>query len=339
MTALPDWPARIRASGRLHADPPLPDLLIPDGDLETLLDGGLAGLDLSGAPLRSRSKILKSAACAVLGYPVPPRFPRTRPRFPGQDLELFAQGSRNLQLWNDVLVPGRRYGLALLGNPPRVLRVRLLRGSALLALAGARPLTTKLQARLSWPGPDACLASPRDPPRLAPHLARGSPDLARCDPSGPPESGLLLGAEVLFGRLRELLGTVFPDPGAQRERSRGDVLHRRVAEILGYGSFRDGGQFPDIRHQLLEVKLATSPTVDLGLADPASEVLLPCGGVPHAPADVRYALYGGRTGEGTVRLESLLLVSGRDFFGVLAPMGGGRRNAKLQVPLPPDLWN
>ena len=43
-----------------------------------------------------------------------------------------------------------------------------------------------------------------------------------------------------------------------------------VDGYLGYSRYEDKGQFPDIRHQLLEVKLQTSPTIDLGLVLPSS---------------------------------------------------------------------
>ena len=47
-----------------------PEYFLPGGDLESILRGGLMGLDLN-YPLRTRSKILKSRICEILGYPVP----------------------------------------------------------------------------------------------------------------------------------------------------------------------------------------------------------------------------------------------------------------------------
>ena len=64
------------------------------------------------------------------------------------------------------------------------------------------------------------------------------------------------------------------DTGFDQERNRGAELHKLVCQRLGYLDYRDDGQFPDVRHQLLEVKLQSSPTIDLGLVCPDSEEAL-----------------------------------------------------------------
>jgi hypothetical protein len=48
-----------------------PDLWIPTPVLEQLLNSGMQGFNLSGFPLRTRSKIVKEQVCRVLGYPIP----------------------------------------------------------------------------------------------------------------------------------------------------------------------------------------------------------------------------------------------------------------------------
>jgi hypothetical protein len=73
------------------------DLFIDDEDLESILDKGLRGLVLD-QPLRTRSKVLKSKVCEVLGYPVPSSFKKTQPRFPGQNFDTYVQKSNNLQI-------------------------------------------------------------------------------------------------------------------------------------------------------------------------------------------------------------------------------------------------
>ena len=62
----------------------------------------------------------------------------------------------------------------------------------------------------------------------------------------------------------------FVNAGFDQERNRGAALHALVCKALGYAGYQDDGQFPDVRHQLLEVKLQTSPTIDLGLVRPDS---------------------------------------------------------------------
>jgi hypothetical protein len=92
-----------------------------------------------------------------------------------------------------------------------------------------------------------------------------------------------------------------------------------------------------VRNQLLEVKLQTSPTIDLGLVEPASEESLdlddlPEGSVRHC--DVRYALFGGEAIDGQVKLTSLVLTTGRDFFSRFPRFEGRILNKKIQIPLP-----
>jgi hypothetical protein len=80
-----------------------PQLWVPASALEALLNRSLKGMVLTGLPLRTRSKVVKIAICKALGYPVPTSFRRTRPRFPGQMFDTYAQKSNNLQVWNEEL--------------------------------------------------------------------------------------------------------------------------------------------------------------------------------------------------------------------------------------------
>ena len=78
-------------------------LWLPSPELESVLDTGLRGMDLAGLPLRTRSKRVKERVCEAMGYPVPESFGRKRPRFPGQQLDIYVQKSNNLQVWNDLI--------------------------------------------------------------------------------------------------------------------------------------------------------------------------------------------------------------------------------------------
>jgi hypothetical protein len=64
---------------------------------------------------------------------------------------------------------------------------------------------------------------------------------------------------------------------AAATKNRGQALERMVLELLGY-DIKDNellyGAFPDIRNQLLEVKVQDSPTVDLGRFSPEKEELV-----------------------------------------------------------------
>lgn len=110
----------IRASGLsifdlLTKDSPL---FVPTRDLEKILDVGLRGFSTAGMPLRTRSKVVKSEVCKVLGYPVPKSFRKCKPhaRFPGQNFDMYVQASNNLQIWNEELKPRRRYVLVAVGD-------------------------------------------------------------------------------------------------------------------------------------------------------------------------------------------------------------------------------
>ena|SRR6266566_138290 len=76
-------------------------LWVPAPELECLLDDGLRGVSLAGLPLRTRSKVLKQHVCGVLGYPIPPSFKKTQPRFPGQLFDTYGQKANNLQVYNN----------------------------------------------------------------------------------------------------------------------------------------------------------------------------------------------------------------------------------------------
>ncbi len=88
-----------------------PDHWIPSQHIETLLNECMRGLSLAGLPLRTRSKVVKTAVCDALGYPVPSSFKKTQPRFFGQQLDTYAQKALNLQIWNEELSPTRRYAI------------------------------------------------------------------------------------------------------------------------------------------------------------------------------------------------------------------------------------
>jgi hypothetical protein len=329
----------IRASGLSIYDPIQvgdPNLWISSPELEAILDRALHGLDLA-YPLRTRSMIVKRAVCEALGYPVPASFKKTQPRFTGQAFDTYVQKSNNLQVWNEDLSSARRYVLIRVSDADQVTKVRVVTGDTLSLLDTTGTLTQKYQARCI-PGEDPTeLIVAEDTDRVAP-LTNADLDLAYVgSPVDRPRAGQLLPIVTLFARLRSLVGASFNDAGVDQERNRGGALHRLVCEALGYLSFQDDGQFPDIRHQLLEVKLQTSPTIDLGLICPNSAEPLDVpmmGGSQIRHCDVRYAIFCGQTAEGKVTLSHFLLTTGEAFFGRFPQFQGKILNAKLQIPLP-----
>jgi hypothetical protein len=96
-----------------------------------------------------------------------------------------------------------------------------------------------------------------------------------------------------------------------------------------------------VRHQLLEVKLQTAPTIDLGLVTPDSTAHLDLGVVTPEPlrhCDVRYALFSGVPQGRQILLTGLHLTTGADFFSRFPRFGGKVLNRKLQIRLPKGFW-
>ena len=244
-----------------------PELWIPTPELELLLDEGLRGISLRGMPLRTRSKTVKQHVCRCLGYPVPSSFTKVQPRFPGQSFDTYAQKSNNLQIWNEGIVPSRRYVIVRIGDDETILKTKVVTGHTLALLDTTGTLTQKYQARLV-PKDAAELISDEDTDLLKPFVQRDLGLKRLVNPINNPVAGELIPIDDLFGRLKSLVDQVFPDPGSDQERNRGADLHRLVCQALGYDDYRDDGQFPDVPHQLLEVKLQTSSTIDLGLVCP-----------------------------------------------------------------------
>jgi hypothetical protein len=303
-----------------------PDLYVDDQALEAILSSELAGISLD-YPIRTRSKVLKTRVCQALGYPVPESFAKTQPRFPGQNFDTYVQKANNLQIWNEELAPNRRYVLIRVNELALVTRVRVVNGRVLAALDTTGTLTHKYQASSREQVVRSVLVSEHDTAAIREELS--SP----LEPGGQP----LLPIHNLYAKLRSLEGERLPAVGLDQERNRGAELHRRVCEVAGISHRGDDGQYPDIPEQLLEVKLQTSPTIDLGVARPDESIPIR-GDSLLTNRDVRYlVVYGDPTGQ-QIRLNAIVMTTGADFFSFFQPFGGKTRNSKLQIPLPSDFF-
>ncbi len=320
-----------------------PKLWIPSAELETLLNSGLRGFSLAGLPLRTRSKVVKEQVCRILGYPVPAAFKRTKPRFPGQCFDTYVQKSNNLQVWNEDLSPSRRYVIIRVSADDEIERVKVVAGDTLAFLDTTGTLTQKYQARLIPGSAKTEIIASEDTDRLKPFVRDDvSPQANSVSPVDYPAADALLSIKVIYERLRGLVGLSFSDKGYDQERNRGAELHRLVCKCLGYTDYRDDGRFPDVRHQLLEVKLQTSPTIDLGLVCPDSKEALDVPiiqGHQIRHCDVRYALFYAKTDGIRVTLINFYLTTGEAFFRRFPQFQGKVLNKKLQIPLPADFFN
>lgn len=314
---------------------------IPTLQLEALLNDGLRGRSLLGLALRTRSKVVKSAVCEALGYPVPSAFEKTQPRFLGQQLDIYSQKSSNLQIWNEELSPSRRYAIIEVTADDTIGRVKVVNGQELAMLDTTGTITTKYQAGLDIGPLSHELISQQDTAAMLPHVRAGATFNRATSPIQEPESGALLPVHEVFERLAGLVGQSFADPGMDQERNRGAALHRLVCASLGYDRYEDRGQFPDIRHQLLEVKLQTSRTIDLGLVSPNSVDLVDVsqiGSLHPRHCDTRYAMFFAVTNGVTVTLSHLFVTTGADFFTRFRRFEGRVTNGKIQIPLPRDFF-
>ena len=330
------YPERISQSGKSIYDGirESDNLFLPMGELETALRRNLSGLNLD-YPLRTRSKVLKSRICEILGYPVPPAFRKTHPRFPGQDFDTYVQKSNNLQIWNEEIVPTRRYVIIRVNEQSVVTAVRVVTGEHLARLDTTGTLTRKYQAKSRSPVTASELVTASDAYGLVDHVhALGKMTVL----GSRVDFGRFLPIADLFANLGTLVGTRMPDPGADQERNRGGALHEAVCQSLNMASKQDMGTCPDILEQLLEVKLQTSPTIDLGLVSPDHETSLEAGAFAKH-SDVRYAVFYGSTDGLQVHLEQLVMCSGRDFFRRFQRFEGKIVNAKLQIPLPSNFFD
>ena len=320
-----------------------PGIWIPTDVLEKILDKGLRGVSLKGLPLRTRSKVVKQKVCEILGYPVPATFKKSQPRFPGQLFDTYIQKSNNLQIWNEEIFPTRRYVIIKVSTDDVIQCVKIITGDILASFDKTGTLTQKYQARLIPSAQKEELIADVDMDNLRPFLIKDAyPSKFNNVPTDYPAQGGVLPIAEIFKRLKTLLGSKIADSGYDQERNRGAQLHRVICSKLGYKIYRDDGSFPDIKNQLLEVKLQTSPTIDLGLIKPDSTEILDMPqiyGRELRHCDVRYALFYAITDGEWVELTHLYLTTGNAFFSRFPQFQGRIVNRKLQIPLPRDFFS
>ena len=270
------------------------NLWIPSPDLEAILNCGLKDFSLTGLPLRTRSKILKEKVCQILGYPTPKSFKKTQPRFPGQIFDTYIQKSHNLQIWNEDLSATRRYVIIRLNDDDVIVRVKVVSGQTLSLLDTTGTLTQKYQARCIPKDQKTELVSRHDTKLITPFLSDSMELPIDAAPIDYPKARQILPIKIVSQKLSSLIGLTFQDTGHVQDRNRGAALHQLVCAALGYKQYHDKGLFPDIPHQIIEIKLQTSPTIDLGLVSPDSLIPLDLPKIGDAQirhCDVRYVVF------------------------------------------------
>jgi hypothetical protein len=303
-------------------------------ELELLLADDLTGrADLANWPIRTRSKVAKSLVAEALGYSVPSSFRKVNPRLPHPNLDVYAQQSGNLQVWNQEVDAARRYVVLIL-HQDVIADVKVIAGADLAQFDTTGTLTSKFQASRIHPSSGSVLVSPSDTDALISLFEPTDNIPGAVSPVALPSSGKVLKIATVFDRLRPLVGQSFAEPGLTQERNRGTVLHREACALLGLSHFADNGQFPDVLSQALEVKLQLAGTVDLGLELPESATPVAATNGVLTVRDIRYAIFYGLRNGSTFTISELVVSTGQDFFKEFRQFQGRVTNSKLQLKLP-----
>lgn len=343
MTTAADYVNNIKDSGlTIHSPITIgdPNLWIPDEYLEQLLNISMCGQNVE-YPLRTRSKIIKQWICEALGYPIEKTFPKHQPRFTGQNFDVYTQKSNNLQIWNEEITPQRRYVIVGIDENEVIYKVKVINGIELVGLDKTGKITTKFQAHFTNSGGNCELISNSDTNTLLPYLSQENflPSNG-ISPIDYPSIQQILPIREIYNRLSKLIGKSFSDPGVTQERNRGAGLHNLVCNALGYSSYADDGKFPDVKNQILEVKLQTSPTIDLGIVCPNSEegIGFSIGSTPIQHNDTRYAVFYAQTDNNHVIITNVVITTGKDFFSRFQQFQGNVQNGKIQMILPNNFF-
>lgn len=150
----------------------------------------------------------------------------------------------------------------------------------------------------------------------------------------PPKSSKhLTTPNELVKRLKCLIGAEFESASTK---NRGQALERKVLDLLGYPYDEKEqlyGAFPDIRNQLLEVKVQDSPTVDLGKFSPEFEEMV-VEDLNISTYDIRYLI--ALTNPKTELIEGIILVPGAKLGEVFSYVSD--KSYKCQRTIPIDFF-
>lgn len=315
-----------------------PYIYIPTNELEYILSKALIGMSLGNLPLRTRSKVVKKAICTALGYPVPSSFKKSHPRFPGQHFDVYIQKTQNVQIWNEDVDSTRRYIFLHVDNNDIITAIKIVIGSELVQYDRTGKLTKKYQATMKSYGKNFC--SSTDSNNVINWITPPPTALTNVSPNSYPARNQLLAISEVYQRLLPMVGQAINYLDAVQERNRGAELHSMICAHLGYSTYEDDGTYPDIANQLLEVKLQTSPTIDLGMHSPTDgECIMSIGDTSFFSQDMRYAIFNGYIDKNKIILKNLYLVTGEDFTNYFPLFKGKETNSKIQFTLPHGFFN
>lgn len=155
----------------------------------------------------------------------------------------------------------------------------------------------------------------------------------------PPKSGMVEEPDIkeLFSiaLLKELVAKklIGRKLDAAATKNRGQALERMVLELLGYIIKENEllyGAFPDIRNQLLEVKVQDSPTVDLGRFSPEREQFV-IEEKNLTTFDVRYLI--ALTNPKTEIIEGIILTPGERLGDIFSYVSSESYKCQRNIPM------
>ncbi|MBK7568633.1 MAG: nuclease [Bacteroidetes bacterium] len=120
---------------------------------------------------------------------------------------------------------------------------------------------------------------------------------------------------------------------AAATKNRGQALEKKTLDLLGYqGKETDllYGAFPDIRNQLLEVKVQDSPTVDLGKFSPEKEEII-ITALNLTTFDVRYLI--ALTNPQTEIIEGIILCPGEKLGEIFSYVSAESYKCQRAIPM------
>lgn len=332
-----------RTNANMYAQPiPLEEILLTTAELQLLLRAELPGLHVPGH-IKTRSKNAKQHVATVLGYGQQSSFTRTRPAFPAQNLTVGVQNADNLQIWGEdpaEIPDDRRFVLLRLDNSDCIENVRVVEWQNIKHWDRTGTLTTKLQASRRSGRQGSALVSDLDTKKFTETLSPSATAwsrLAKMSAADLPRPVSTLPIREMYERLVELVGCELDDSNS--DRIRGESLQQLVCSQLGIGEYSNPSNWPDNPLQVLEIKLQTARTIDLGAVLPSSKDPVVGLGTNIRFCDGRYLVVYGEPASGNrIRITEVVLTTGLNFFDEFQQFEGNVVNSKAQLRIPKEFF-
>ena len=298
---------------------------------------------------------------------------QSKPKFIHQLLDIFVQSSRNLQVWNyvpyaDIIIPGEwnvegessyrykdcRYLLVFHNPEGIILKITLVDGNTLAEwdTTGTQTIKWQANAKRSYRHEisSQIIVSPVETlhNKISTYMQQPLENKSRFIVQEsqnqefplikqPPTPTSFLTHDEIARFLRTLIGTKFPNLGTGQERSMGQTLEKEIIKDLGYQSYQqtDTGDYPDLLHQLIEVKFQLRGTIDLGkhLPTDSSPIEASWNKWEITPREIRYIVaLMEQDVHGNFIVDSIVITSGEKFNEYFSISEG--TNFKIQIPVP-----